>query len=466
MKGRLMKNFLTFMVSIIVILFFFMNSATAETSFLGDYPKDREPGWSNECQGVTHDASYWYVTQKDRLWKFPISYDLNKQVSKDIKRVGIPEILKNNHYNHFGDLDIYQGYLYIPLEDKENRQPKIVVFKAQDLSFVAEANLDVAQGGGHAMSCAVNPQNGRLYVAQYRHGDPSGIRVLLYHQEIKEGRLILRYLSKLSLYEEDGRKALYPRSIQGLEFSKTSGLLYLVSDIGSAGGIFIFDPNTGKRLQRIKVGYDPTYAGYVKEELEGITIWDLDGGQAPNIRGQVHLIMIDNVGRGADDLYFKHFRVPGERHLSGREDCLPINYPKLEIRKIESYWQLFDGSHVINVFHNPAEAQKAKIIINSYKINQVCFVGRPHSSMVYYLANGKSPQGTSTGEDCLRFDSSRIEMKWMGGRWRIEDGTHVIIDFGDEGLECLATLQYIKKYGFTNRCFVGRPNPSMVYFRK
>jgi hypothetical protein len=122
-----------------------------------------------------------------------------------------------------------------------------------------------------------------------------------------------------------------------LEFSKTSGLLYLVSDSGAAGGIFIFDPTTGKRLQRIKVAYDPTFFGETKEELEGITIWDLDRAQAPNIKGQVHLMMIDNVGRGADDLYFKHFHVPGEKHLSGLEDCLPVNYGKLEVRKYKDY---------------------------------------------------------------------------------------------------------------------------------
>jgi len=144
--------------------------------------------------------------------------------------------------------------------------------------------------------------------------DDSGLGLFVYQQEIKNGQLFLRYLRRFPLYEEDGRTPLKLSHIQGLEFSKTSGLLYLVSDSGAAGGIFVFDPTTGKKLQRIKVAYDPTFFGETKEELEGITIWDLD-------RGQVHLIMIDNVGRGADDFYFKHFHVPGEKHLSGLEDC-------------------------------------------------------------------------------------------------------------------------------------------------
>lgn len=60
MRERRSKKFLTLLVNPIAILFFFMNFASAKTSFLGIYPKDRETGWSNECQGVTHDARYCY----------------------------------------------------------------------------------------------------------------------------------------------------------------------------------------------------------------------------------------------------------------------------------------------------------------------------------------------------------------------------------------------------------------------
>lgn len=44
------------------------------------------------------------------------------------------------------------------------------------------------------------------------------------------------------------------------------------------------------------------------EEPEGITYWDLDNGMAPGITGQLHAIMIDNVGKGDDDFFFKHYR--------------------------------------------------------------------------------------------------------------------------------------------------------------
>lgn len=86
--------------------------------------------------------------------------------------------------------------------------------------------------------------------------------------------------------------------------------------------------------------------------------------------------------------------------------------------------------------------------------------------MTYYLASGTSPQGPFSGEDCLPIDPTRVEMKWTEGGWKIVDGRYTTMDFGDEGLECVAALRVIKRYNFTSRCFVGRPNPSMVYFRR
>jgi len=470
MKQQTIKNLLQIIPIQIIISFFLLHSTIAKTIYLGNYPKDREPGWSDECQGITHDKSFWYVTQKNRLWKFPVSFDLNKQVPASIKRVGIPSFLKNKKYDHFGDLAYYNGYLFIPLEHEHYKlPPKIVVFKAHDLSFVSEANLDASRGGSHAMSCAINPKNGLLYVAQFRHGHASSIRVLIYRQRITNGRLKLQYIRKMAFFREDGQTPLYPRSIQGLSFSRTSGLLYLVSDIGTKGGIFVFDPTNGRKLKRIKVDYDPEicfFRCWRREELEGLTIWDLDNGRAPNIKGQVHLIMIDNVGTGDDDLYFKHFLVPGEKHLSGIEDCLPINHKKLKVRKRGSYWELVDNRRIINQTKTKSEAERAKQIIEHYKIDRQCFNGRPHPSMEYYLVNGRSPEGPMAEEDCVRFNPSLIEMKWVKGRWKIVEGDHWILDFGNEGLECLSALHIIKKYGFKHICFTKRPNPSMVYFRK
>ena len=88
--------------------------------YLGNYPSHRNPGWSNELQGLAHDLQNWFITQKDTLCKFP-SHDLNREVSKatpppGVRWAGIPPAMKQAGYDHFGDLDQYGGFLFIPLE--------------------------------------------------------------------------------------------------------------------------------------------------------------------------------------------------------------------------------------------------------------------------------------------------------------------------------------------------------------
>jgi hypothetical protein len=32
--------------------------------YLGDYPEDSAPGWTNNIQGVTSDGSHWFFTEE------------------------------------------------------------------------------------------------------------------------------------------------------------------------------------------------------------------------------------------------------------------------------------------------------------------------------------------------------------------------------------------------------------------
>lgn len=93
-------------------------------------------------------------------------------------------------------------------------------------------------------------------------------------------------------------------------------------------------------------------------------------------------------------------------------------------------------------------------------------MGRPNPQMENYLSNGRSPEGSLSGEDCLPINLSKLEMKWMNGNWIITDGFSRILSFGSEGLECLAAIHLIKNYAFAYQCLAIRPNASMVYFRR
>lgn len=99
------------------------------------------------------------------------------------------------------------------------------------------------------------------------------------------------------------------KGAQGGAFSQHSGLFYLVSH-SSDGGLLIWDWHSG-RFMRTPINYSPGFPNY--QELEGVTVWNLDSGRAPGIRGQVHVVMIENNVASADDVWVKHFDVDRER---------------------------------------------------------------------------------------------------------------------------------------------------------
>ena len=43
------------------------------------------------------------------------------------------------------------------------------------------------------------------------------------------------------------------------------------------------------------------------EEPEGLTLWDLDNGQAPGIRGQLHVLLLNNDEPDPDNVSLKHY---------------------------------------------------------------------------------------------------------------------------------------------------------------
>lgn len=150
-----------------------------------------------------------------------------------------------------------------------------------------------------------------------------------------------------------------------------------------------------------------------------------------------------------------------------REDCVSFNPATTEVKTIGGSWKIVDGTHWMFDFGGKKdEAEKALKIIKHYRMNQSCFVGRPDPSFSYLLVSGSAPVGAFSGEDCVSFNPASTEVKNIGGRWKIVDGTHWMFDFGGKESEARQSLSIIKKYGFTNSCFVGRPAPSFKYLRK
>lgn len=291
-----------------------------------DHPGGGTPGWSEVVQGVAHDADHWYFSQEHQLWRFPVTHDLDDDVDdKPFKRTGIPAELSRMFgmlrvgYDHFGDLDFFDGRLHVPLE---GMQPPLLCLFTTNLAPQRFAPLTHQHS---APWCAVNPRNGLLYSSNFHDagGAAEPLRLYVYkpHPTAISTRTMfqgtplegtfetfdLPFVGSFQLRDESGNDLWGVRRIQGGAFSP-GGHLYLVSD-RPAGGLMGFDLSTGRRTLHKPVEYSPGFDEY--EELEGITVWDLEAGRAPGIHGQLHLVMLDNDSdlTGTDDIYLKHFEV-------------------------------------------------------------------------------------------------------------------------------------------------------------
>ena len=154
------------------------------------------------------------------------------------------------------------------------------------------------------------------------------------------------------------------------------------------------------------------------------------------------------------------------------EDRIGFNRANLSVAQFGGRWKVVEGNHwLIDTGASKAEADRIVEIIKHYKLASMCFVGRPTcgdvSPMMYWLTDaGAGPSGSLPGEDCLAFDPTKLAVIDVGGRWKVAEGAHWLLDFGPGHGNAVAALHFIRKYGFNEMCFVGRPGPSMTYFKR
>ena len=150
-----------------------------------------------------------------------------------------------------------------------------------------------------------------------------------------------------------------------------------------------------------------------------------------------------------------------------KEDCISFNPNNLEVVNIGGNWKIVEGSHWLLDFGNKeGDARDSLKVIKFYGMDSHCFVGRPNASFEYWLVNGTAPAGGYSGEDCISFNLATIEVKNIGGRWKIVDGSQWMFDFGNSESEARLAFDIIKYYGFTKSCYVGRPGAKFKYLRK
>jgi hypothetical protein len=151
-----------------------------------------------------------------------------------------------------------------------------------------------------------------------------------------------------------------------------------------------------------------------------------------------------------------------------QEDCISFNPAATTAENVNGRWKVVEnGSHWMFDFDgDKASAVQSLNTIKHYGMTQSCFVGRPQPSFKYMLVNRTAPVGPMPGEDCIPFNPVNATVSYINNRWKIVDGNHWMFDFADNRAEAEQSLAVIQKYGFTQTCYVGRPNPNFSYLRK
>ncbi|MBI5022088.1 MAG: T9SS type A sorting domain-containing protein [Ignavibacteriales bacterium] len=302
------------------------------------------------------------------LWKIPVTEDLNENVftNPNVTSVNLYQLspLWNGNdplsgYIHWGDLDHYQydgvDYLTVPVTSPSKPSPAIIIFRASSLTIAGIVVLPGEPGKSQKDIgwCAVNPNSGDLYTSN----DSTSI---VFRYQISWGRLrSTGYQATLPVYWKatyqltDGisnsDSLLDMHNMQGGEFTPSGDFLYLSNGRGSckgqgasdAGhpndGINIFDTGNWdtKSFRRIKHSvnrcyespgvsdcghpwtdcFDLTYdfgCGAFEshsDQPQGLTIWDIDKKGAPNMFGQLH-VLVASIGLGGNMAQLHHYNFP------------------------------------------------------------------------------------------------------------------------------------------------------------
>ena len=167
--------------------------------------------------------------------------------------------------------------------------------------------------------------------------------------------------------------------------------------------------------------------------------------------------------------------ISGINSLYANEDCVYFNPDRMTINRTGDRWRLDellpDGrTHQILIAgETSSEASRTLGIVRHYRIDQVCFVGRPDASDMYFLSGGSSPAGAFGGEDCAPINPAGSRVLKEDGRWKIiedlPEGRYSVEVFPNPG-EAYRALDIWRQRDFRFRCYVGRPDPSVTYYRR
>ena len=154
------------------------------------------------------------------------------------------------------------------------------------------------------------------------------------------------------------------------------------------------------------------------------------------------------------------YRVPSRCVLS---DCTEVQRGTVGVSRNRSgKYDVSSASGTHFTAPNYAEAQKIKrILFDRYQIDRYC----TFEKVVFPYRDDNLITAGVIGEDCILFNPLNLSVQKRNGKWIIKDGRENLLRASSKG-NALKMICLIKKMGVRKICFVGRPDPSIIYVRK
>jgi len=236
-------------------------------------------------------------------------------------------------------------------------------------------------------------------------------------------------------------------------------------DMGWATG-YAYAPNTSADLAQTAEAVSAVFRERYAERL--LILWPYEQNR---LKAELMTRFTDGSGRtNSREVYILTRTSDSVAGLPGGasgEDCVPFDPQGVRVQREGTQWKLVDnGRPILDFGTNEDNAFRAQDVIRHYRLDRQCRLGRPQPVMQYYLAGNQAPSGWFQNEDCVAFAPGRLAVRRLGARWTVGEGDNILVETGDDREEAERALNVIRRHAFSNLCYVGRPDPPMVYFRR
>lgn len=271
------------------------------TTFVGDLPSDRSyENFSDDLQGITHDANNWYLTRNaTNFWKDTATNGIiAKQAVTNINgdppiRYWLPDPWYAAGFRHYGDLVYVNGLIYTSMDN--NGDVAGVGVWNTNLNYIGFNYLPNWRGSFPFI--AYNSRDGLFYTVTNASG-PTTVKA--YQITVWGNSVTIQERRSFTLMSNVPSNAW----IQGGKISSHGNLYVTVGGGDGPSGVYMIDVVNG-----FVQTFFYQYMGNI-DELEGLDLWDLDADQRLGAWGQIHFQKLDIDWPGfADDYWLAHYRV-------------------------------------------------------------------------------------------------------------------------------------------------------------